>query len=122
MLVAGLNAVNMPEAADLDINTGLPEALAALKPDVVIHTSGPFQAQDYHVAKACIVQGCHYIDLADGRAFVDGITVLDEAAIVAAVLSGGIFSFIADYVRKAIVFAVGAGAVSGFCYWVWVAF
>ncbi|MBI2234463.1 MAG: saccharopine dehydrogenase NADP-binding domain-containing protein [Micavibrio aeruginosavorus] len=79
-LIAGLDAVNRPEAAAFDINSGLPESLAALKPDIVIHTSGPFQAQDYHVAKACIAQGCHYIDLADGRAFVGGITVLDEAA------------------------------------------
>lgn len=79
-LAIELDAVNRPEAAILDINTGLPETLAALKPDIVIHTSGPFQAQDYHVARACTAQGCHYIDLADGRAFVDGITVLDKEA------------------------------------------
>lgn len=37
---------------------------------LVIHTAGPFQAQDYGVAQACADVGCHYIDLADGRRFV----------------------------------------------------
>jgi len=32
------------------------------------------------VARACIDAGSHYIDLADGRAFVTGITALDAAA------------------------------------------
>jgi saccharopine dehydrogenase-like NADP-dependent oxidoreductase len=68
------------EAVQLDISAGFPDALASIKPDIVIHTSGPFQAQGYDVAMACIVLGCHYIDLADGREFVDGITALDSAA------------------------------------------
>ena len=34
----------------------------------------------YDVAKACIAWGCHYIDLADGREFVDGISALDALA------------------------------------------
>jgi saccharopine dehydrogenase-like NADP-dependent oxidoreductase len=68
------------ETAAVDINANLAEALARIKPDIVIHTSGPFQFQDYHVAKACIAQGCHYIDLADGRTFVENIITLDEQA------------------------------------------
>ena len=48
--------------------------------DVVIHTAGPFQGQDYDVARAAIAAGCHYIDLADGRSFVSGIGTLDSAA------------------------------------------
>lgn len=68
------------EAAALDISADISIALNALKPDIVIHTSGPFQAQGYDVAKSCIAYGCHYIDLADGRAFVEGITALDKAA------------------------------------------
>jgi len=68
------------ETIALDINTNLAEVLAVVKPDIVIHTSGPFQSQNYHVASACIVQGCHYIDLADGRSFVENITTLDERA------------------------------------------
>lgn len=38
--------------------------------DLLIHTAGPFQAQDYRVAQACADAGCHYIDLSDGRRFV----------------------------------------------------
>ncbi len=37
---------------------------------LVIHTAGPFQGQDYSVARACAQAGVHYIDLADGRRFV----------------------------------------------------
>jgi len=48
--------------------------------DVLIHTAGPFQGQDYDVARAAIAASCHYIDLADGRGFVSGIATLDSAA------------------------------------------
>lgn len=75
-----LDAAHRPEAAALDIQSGIGEALKRINPDIVIHTSGPFQAQGYEVAEACIAQGCHYIDLADGRAFVEGITSLDAKA------------------------------------------
>ena len=37
---------------------------------LLIHTAGPFQSQDYGVARACASAGVHYIDLADGRRFV----------------------------------------------------
>lgn len=68
----------------------LAQELSALRPHVVVHTAGPFQGQDYRVARACIAAGAHYIDLADGRAFVVGIGALDEDARAAgvAVLSG----------------------------------
>ena len=46
----------------------------------VIHTAGPFQGQDYSVARAAIEARCHYLDLADDRAFVRGISALDAAA------------------------------------------
>ncbi len=48
--------------------------------DTVIHTAGPFQGQNYTVAQAAIEAGCHYIDLADGRDFVEGISELDASA------------------------------------------
>ena len=48
--------------------------------EILIHTAGPFQQQDYRVARAAIEVGCHYIDLADGRQFVAGIATLDDAA------------------------------------------
>jgi short subunit dehydrogenase-like uncharacterized protein len=54
--------------------------LLALSPDIVIHTAGPYQGQDYRVAKACIQAGSHYIDLADGRDFVQGFDVLHDEA------------------------------------------
>ena len=54
--------------------------LLALRPDLVIHTAGPYQGQDYRVAKACIQAGCHYVDLADGRDFVQGFDALHEEA------------------------------------------
>ncbi|PCI57361.1 MAG: potassium transporter [Alphaproteobacteria bacterium] len=79
-------AVNKVECAQLDITSDITGALAEIKPDIVIHTSGPFQAQGYDVAQACIVQGAHYIDLADGRDFVDGITALNTQAAEAGVL------------------------------------
>lgn len=47
---------------------------------VVIHTAGPFQGADYHVARLCLEAGSHYLDLADARQFVTGIGALDTAA------------------------------------------
>jgi len=55
--------------------------LRQLHPGIVIHTAGPYQGQDYRVAKACIHCGCHYVDLADGREFVAGISDLHGAAL-----------------------------------------
>lgn len=78
--VRELEAKNISESAQIDINHSLSESLATIKPNVVIHISGPYQGQSYHVAEACIRQGCHYIDLADARAFVAGITDLDAQA------------------------------------------
>ncbi|WP_239995677.1 saccharopine dehydrogenase NADP-binding domain-containing protein [Nitrincola tibetensis] len=69
------------ESAFIDIHT--PEfiqTLRALSPDLVIHTGGPFQGQDYRVASACIGLGSHYIDLADDRRFVCDITSLHDQA------------------------------------------
>lgn len=68
-------------AAALDLHS--PTFTADLQhqaPDVVVHTAGPFQGQDYAVARACLLVGAHYIDLADGREFVAGIGALDGAA------------------------------------------
>ena len=79
-LASTLEAIHAPEAVQLDIHDGFTDALTKIKPDILIHTSGPFQAQGYDVAKACIALGCHYIDLADAREFVAGITSLDNQA------------------------------------------
>lgn len=75
-----LTARRIVRAVQVDIQHNFQETLRTIKPDIVIHTSGPFQGQGYDVALACIMQGCHYIDLADGRDFVKGISALDSAA------------------------------------------
>ncbi len=75
-----LTAHNPVECAQVDIQHQLEESLDKIKPDIVIHTSGPYQTQDYTVANACVKQGCHYIDLADARDFVAGISKLNTAA------------------------------------------
>ena len=54
--------------------------LERLAPTIVIHTAGPYQGQNYCVAEACIACKSHYIDLADGRDFVNGFSQLDESA------------------------------------------
>ena len=46
----------------------------------VVNAVGPFQQQNYSVAEACAGLGIHYVDLADGRAHVDGITRLNRRA------------------------------------------
>lgn len=55
----------------------MPEGLAALAPWAVVDAAGPFQASDYRLPLAALAAGAHYIDLADGRAFVAGF----EAAV-----------------------------------------
>ena len=79
-LIADMEAANQPQAIALDIHQSLEQSLQTIKPDIVIHTSGPFQGQGYDVAEACIQCGAHYIDLADGREFVAGIDTLDAQA------------------------------------------
>ena len=74
------------EWAQVDIFDGFDAQLRRLRPDILIHTSGPFQDQGYEVAETCIRNGVHYLDLADGRAFVSQITRLDQAAKAAGVL------------------------------------
>lgn len=82
----GPGSASQISSAVLDVDSpGLAQALAALAPQVVVHTAGPFQGQDYRVARACIDAGAHYIDLADSREFVTGIAALDSEAQAAGV-------------------------------------
>ncbi|WP_233837220.1 saccharopine dehydrogenase family protein [Paraburkholderia sp. ZP32-5] len=60
--------------------TELAQRFRDLGVDSVIHTAGPFQRQDYAVARASIAAGANYIDLADGRDFVAGIEQLNAEA------------------------------------------
>lgn len=79
-LARTLQSANPIESLAADIRKSLPRLFKTARPDIVIHTAGPFQDQDYSVAKAAIENGCHYIDLADGRDFVAGIASLDKEA------------------------------------------
>lgn len=82
-LVKKLNATSVAKLEPLVIDIfadDFKEQLAAISPYLVIHTSGPFQGQDYRVPKACIECGAHYIDLADDRRFVCDIAGLDDQA------------------------------------------
>jgi saccharopine dehydrogenase-like NADP-dependent oxidoreductase len=102
-----LNASAKVSAAALDqTSPALAAELAALQPNIVIHTAGPYQGQGYDVAEACIACGSHYVDLADGREFVERFNALHEEARRKDVLlvSGastlpGVSSAIVDHVR-----------------------
>lgn len=89
-LVTELLALNTDQniqAATLDqFSPTFEHDLKQLDPDIVLHTAGPYQGQDYRVAEACITCGSHYVDLADGRDFVAGFNQLDERAKQANVL------------------------------------
>ncbi|WP_072389051.1 SDR family oxidoreductase [Hyphomicrobium sp. CS1BSMeth3] len=66
-----------------DRDGNLAVQLEALKPDVLIDASGPFQAYGadrYRLIEACIARKVHYLDLADGSAFVAGVNDFDDAA------------------------------------------
>jgi saccharopine dehydrogenase-like NADP-dependent oxidoreductase len=71
------------EAVALVLDADAPDLAAQLRAagvGLLIHTAGPFQAQDYRVARAAAAAGAHYIDLADGRRFVcDFAGGLDDA-------------------------------------------
>lgn len=56
------------------------DQLRSLGACLLIDASGPFQAQGLHIPEACIGAGIHYLDLSDGRAFVNQISLLDQQA------------------------------------------
>lgn len=55
-------------------------ALLQYTPDLIVDASGPFQAMDLAVPRACIDAGVHYCDIADSTAFVKAISDLDATA------------------------------------------
>lgn len=89
VLVESLSVTSVAKLEPLVIDifaNDFDEQLAFISPYLVIHTSGPFQGQDYRVPKACIECGAHYIDLADDRRFVCDIGELNSQAKESAVL------------------------------------
>jgi Domain of unknown function (DUF4166)/Saccharopine dehydrogenase NADP binding domain len=83
--------------ATFDRNGDAPEQLRTLAPDILVDASGPFQAYGegrYRLIEACIAQGIHYLDLADGSEFVAGVRAFDAAARAAGVyVLSGVSSF-----------------------------
>ncbi|MGD9598474.1 MAG: saccharopine dehydrogenase family protein [Steroidobacteraceae bacterium] len=87
LVAASRNGTRVPGAEDvpavrLDMHAeAFAEDLKLLAPGLVVHCVGPFQGQDYRVARAALAAGAHYIDLADGREFVAQFgATLDAAA------------------------------------------
>lgn len=68
------------EVACFDVFIELLQHLKSMKPSLVIHTCGPFQGQDTQIAETVINAGIHYIDLADGRDYVQNMLKLDALA------------------------------------------
>lgn len=73
-------AIGAREAVVLDRQMATPEALRAVRPDLVIDAAGPFQGADLRFARAIIEAGAHYLDLADARDFVAAFPGLDAIA------------------------------------------
>jgi Saccharopine dehydrogenase NADP binding domain len=68
--------------AEIDVGAAdFADRLADLEPAIVLHTAGPYQGQDYIVAKTCVDIGSHYLDLADARDFVVSFSRLHEEAV-----------------------------------------
>lgn len=69
--------------AQFDRSASDAAALAALQPTLVVDASGPFQAYGddrYQLIEHCIACRVHYLDLADGSDFVEGVAAFDAAA------------------------------------------
>jgi saccharopine dehydrogenase-like NADP-dependent oxidoreductase len=85
--LAGALGLPREHGVAIDANAAdLAQGLSQLQVATIIHTAGPFQGQDYRVARAAIAAGANYIDLADGRDFVAGIGGLDALARAGGVL------------------------------------
>jgi Domain of unknown function (DUF4166)/Saccharopine dehydrogenase NADP binding domain len=85
------------EPALFDRDNNVLAQLKLLGPDWVVDASGPFQnygSNAYDVIKACIDRGIHYLDLADGSEFVEGVHAFDAQAKAANVfVLSGVSSF-----------------------------
>lgn len=66
--------------SSFDARTQLKLHLKQLKPNLVIHTCGPFQGQNTDIAQTIINAGIHCIDLSDDREYVQNMLKLDDLA------------------------------------------
>jgi Saccharopine dehydrogenase NADP binding domain len=80
-----------------DRNGDVAGDLAAIRPDIVVDASGPFQSygeDPYRLVQACVTQRVNYLDLADGSDFVAGIGAFDAQAKAAGIyVLSGVSSF-----------------------------
>jgi hypothetical protein len=80
---AGLRGAAECQPLAFDRDAEVESQVARIAPDLIVDASGPFQSygdDPYRVVKAALALGIHYIDLADGAAFVQGIGRFDAAA------------------------------------------
>lgn len=67
-------------ALDRDLAGDVAQFLRREQPRVVIDAAGPFHGRDYRFPELVALHGAHSIDLADDRAYVTGITALEQRA------------------------------------------
>ena len=116
VIIAGRDAVKAehfagPLNADFarcDVSDAVSLRQTILGAYLVINASGPFQAKDYAIPEACIEEGCHYIDLGDGRDYVAGIVQLHESA-----AARGVFICVGASTSPAITSAAAADLRAG---------
>ena len=93
----GLQSKAVLLALEFDRDGDVKAQLNAIKPDIVVDASGPFQfygADPYRVVRAALALGIHYLDLADGSDFVKGIAKFeDEARARGVFILAGVSSF-----------------------------
>ena len=68
-----------PKAVDVS-NPGDLASVVAMRPTAVVDTVGPFQGRDTDLARRCVENGVHYVDIADSRSRVTCIASLDALA------------------------------------------
>lgn len=74
---AALRPLRFDRGGDVELQ------LRAAGADIVVDATGPFQDygdEPYGVVKAALATGTHYLDLADGSGFVQGVRQFDSAA------------------------------------------
>lgn len=85
------------QALRFDREGDLRQQLQAIRPDIVVDASGPFQrygGDPYRLIRCCIALGIHYLDLADSSSFVQSVSNFDAAAQDAGVfVLSGVSSF-----------------------------
>ena len=88
-LRAELSSRAIVVSAEIDRNGDIDVALAALRPNIFVDATGPFQVygtEPYRIVEACLRHGVNYLDFSDASAFTSGIARFDAAA-----RAGGIF-------------------------------